>query len=135
MRFNSWGRMLSVCFQRNTLISRYEISWRFLNTCKISGCFSKKILRSWCCPECWYHVAVKTTGNKTNRVWKKKISVKDLETVKPSHNELLSSVSRQCLICKVTLEVSLFDLWSLTEARWLKQLLQFAFIRIATTII
>ena len=81
---------------------------------------------------------IKLQAIKHDRVGKKKIPVKTLETAKPSHSEQGRNWQKQgreswwvgwiCLIGKVTLEVSWFDLSSLIEARWLKQFLKIAFI-------
>ena len=72
-------------------------------------------------------------GIKRNRVWMKKNFSKKFrngETKSHRRRKKLTAAGKGemvcwvCLICKVTLEVSWFDLWSRTEARWLKQLLQ-----------
>ena len=83
---------------------------------------------------------IKLRAIKQHILWKKKISVKNLERAKPSHCEQGRNWHQQwrkswwvgwvCLICKVTLEISRFDLRSLPEARWLKQFLKIALKRI-----
>ena len=116
--FYSWGRLFSAYFQRNILIS-WQILWHVWRPVKSLDTFCKRfeiLAPSWIDTR----LLIKLRGGiKRNRVWMKKNFGKKFrngETKSHRRRNKLTAAGKGelvcwvCLICKVTLEVSWFDL-------------------------